>query len=124
MPLPASELAAWKDARVTLDGQVLDELPLRYCPVAYVLSAQAPQGVPGEGDDDRHAALLRSLRQAGRAFHEVELGIAGRAQAAVLVPGMTRARAVQLAYKRKQWAVLELRKTERFVVYTGINSRM
>ncbi|MCP4810478.1 MAG: hypothetical protein GY913_08640 [Proteobacteria bacterium] len=124
MPMPAAQLAAWREAGVELDGQVLDELPLKLQPMVWVFSAQARQGTPGPGDADRHAALIRSLRQSRAVFREVRLTVGEHTLDAVLVRGITRAKAVQLAYKRKQWAVLELRRTDRFVVYTGINSRM
>lgn len=124
MPLPPAELAAWRDATVRIDGEVVEGLPLRLQPAAYVVSAEAPQGRLDPSDTERHAGLVRALRQTGVMFTEVELQLGARTQRATLIQGIDRRKAVQLGYKRKQWAVLHLTPQARFVVYTGINSRM
>ena len=124
MPIPAAELARWRQARVHVDGQVLPPLPLALKPTAWVLSACAPSGQPDEEDERRHQQLLKSLSQSKLVHREVELELGDRRQAAVLVQGIDRARAVKLGYKRKQWAVLGFEGDRVHVVYTGLNSRM
>lgn len=124
MPIPVPELARWLEARVRLERAVLPPLPLSLKPSAWVLSACAPHGQPGDDDDARHRALLTSLSQSKLAHREVVLELPDRSQAAVLVQGIDRARAVRLGYKRKQWAVLGFEGDRVVVVYTGLDSHM
>ncbi len=127
MPIPLETLAAAQSARITVD-----ELDLsgglaghaRFLPRAVLLSACRPLGAPNSEDDlKRHAALKTSLGQAGFRFYPARLEWLGSIQDAVLVQGCPRAKAVKLAYKRKQWCHWELSAKGVSVVYSGVNSR-
>ncbi len=129
MPIPALELARWMRARVHLEhGEQLlalpeQALPLALQPQVWVLSAAAPLGQPSDEDAQLHRVLTRSLTKNGHRWREVEIELDGHRQAAVLVQDITRRKAVQLGYKRKQWAVLSIDAQGAQVVYTGVNSR-
>lgn len=120
-------LAAAQSARITVDGLDLSQGlagHARFLPRAVLLSACRPLGAPSdEGDAKRHAALKTSLGQAGFRFYSAQLHWLGAVQDAVLVQGCPRAKAVKLAYKRKQWCHWELSAQGISVVYSGVNSR-
>lgn len=127
MPIPLDTLSAAQSARITVGDLDLSRGlagHVRFLPRAVLLSACRPLGAVGDAQDPaRHKALLTSLGQAGFRFHEAELHWLGERQPAVLVQGCTRAKAVKLAYKRKQWCLWVLRPETVQVVYSGVNSR-
>lgn len=127
MPIPLDTLAAAQRARIHFDGADLSQGLAghpRLLPRVVLLSAARPLGAePDAQDAQRHSALLTSLRQAGLRFHPAELEWLGHSQEAVLIQGCSRAKAVKLAYKRKQWCHWELVAGSVAVVYSGVNSR-
>lgn len=127
MPIPIDTLAAAQSARITVGELDLSQGlagHARLLPRAVLLSASRPLGAEADGDDAaRHSALMSSLRQAGLLFHPAKLEWLGAVQDAVLVQGCPRAKAVKLAYKRKQWCHWELSAHGVSVVYSGVNSR-
>ena len=127
MPIPLQTLAAAQSARITVDDLDLSRGlagHARYLPRAVLLSACRPLGCASSPEDaQRHSALLTSLGQAGLRFYPAQLEWLGELQDAVLVQGCTRAKAVKLSYKRKQWCHWELNAQGVSVVYSGVNSR-
>lgn len=128
MPLPLDVLADARQARIELEGVPISEglaAAPRLLPRVFVFSAQRPMGVPLDAQDgERQRVLLNTVKQKGLVFHPVQLSWRGQTQEAVAVQGCTRAEAVKLAYKRKQWCVWELGRETTRVIYTGLNSRM
>ncbi len=130
MPIPSHELERWIRARVHLDegpeSLVLPEqaLPPRLRPQVWVVSAGAPLGQPSAEDAAQHRTLTRSLTQTGQVWTPARLELGELLLDAVLIQGIDRCKAVQLGYKRKQWAVLFIDDQGMQVVYTGVNSRM
>lgn len=127
MPIPLDTLAAAQAARITVDGLDLSQGlagHARFLPRAVLLSACRPLGAPHSAEDAaRHKALMTSLGQAGLRFYPAQIAWLDDVQDAVLVQGCTRAKAVKLAYKRKQWCHWELSAQGISVVYSGVNSR-
>jgi len=61
--------------------------------------------------------------QTGLAWTRITLSSGAWSSPGVLLPGLTRARAVRLAQKLRRWAVLRVIPDRIEVLYTGINDR-
>lgn len=137
MPLPASQLNRMVSAtlEVTRDEREPIELqaapgasaptPAWLRPEAWFVSAEDPLGEPTDAADNErlHRDLARALGQARLVSHPATLNSPGGAQRGYLLVGVTRSKAMRLAYKRKQWAVVGLFADRVEWVYTGLNSR-
>lgn len=140
MPIPSDVLSAWQSASLYVqvsergDEVVLppasaaDRGPGHFLlwPSAWFVSAGDPLGVPASEQENArlHAQLLTSVGQSGIAALPARLRGPGLQLEGLLLRGAGRARAMQLGYKRRQWAVLGVFPDRMEVVYTGINSRM
>ncbi|MCB9758857.1 MAG: DUF3293 domain-containing protein [Alphaproteobacteria bacterium] len=141
MPIPPDILAEWLHTEVHLpEGAPAHAEPLTVpaataperpatppglLPEAWFVSAWDPDGRPAsEADNVRaHGQLIASLNQTGVVWLPAVAQGEGRPRQGVVLLGVDRARAVKLAYKRRQWACLGILPGRVEVVYTGLNSR-
>jgi len=96
-------------------------LPAELSPVAWGIA-------PGLGDPDREgsrslADLDHRLRQAGVQSVPADFSLGGQQVEGRLLVGLSRARALSIGYKFREWAMFRLGSTGMNVVYTGHNSR-
>lgn len=140
MPIPADVLRAYQTARLSV--RVDDYGPPLVLPPAcaaergaghfllwpssWFVSAQNPLGEPQSDAENAklHEQLVDSVRQSGAAVLRARLDGEQIALDGLLLRGVGRARAIQLGYKRRQWAVLGVFPDRIEVVYTGVNSRL
>ena len=122
MPAPMDQLRAMQAARLEVqigeqwlvlppagDGE-RPPLPASLRPVTWLV---AP------GDPQQLEALKRAASQAGHALLDARVD----GQPACGLHGVTRDRAMKLAYKRKQSLIIGLFEHRAEVVYTGLGSR-